>query len=79
MDSEIKDISRLGKVREMLNKKLFGGVKVKVFLGVIIGTVAGFLYYHFWGCTNGCSIKSNPWTMMAFGFIIGGLLASDLK
>ena len=43
------------------------------FVGIIAGAIGGYIYYHFWGCTNGCPIKSSPWKMMIYGTIMGGL------
>jgi hypothetical protein len=47
-------------------------------LGATIGLVSGYVYYKLIGCENGCPIKSNPWLMMAYGGIMGGLLSSLL-
>ncbi|MCH8555109.1 MAG: hypothetical protein LAT76_08125 [Schleiferiaceae bacterium] len=33
----------------------------------IIGAVVGYSYYHFFGCTSGCSIKSNPYQTTLLG------------
>lgn len=43
-------------------------------LGVVVGTAGGYVYYYFWGCVNGCPIKSNAWKMMLYGAFMGGLL-----
>jgi LytS/YehU family sensor histidine kinase len=49
-------------------------------IGVIVGTVAGFSYYHFIGCSNGtCPISSNPYISMAYGAIMGYLLFDMFK
>ena len=48
-------------------------------MGTILGALAGLIYFHFWGCRNGCPLKSNPWTMMGIGFLFGGVLFSDIK
>jgi uncharacterized membrane-anchored protein YitT (DUF2179 family) len=45
-------------------------------IGASIGTVGGYLYYHYVGCENGCPIKSNPWSMTVYGGLMGGLGAS---
>jgi len=42
-------------------------------IGISIGLVGGFLYYHFVGCENGCPIKSNPLLMTSYGGLMGGL------
>ncbi len=44
-------------------------------LGVIVGAIAGFLYWKYVGCVSGtCPIKSSPVNMTLFGSVIGGLL-----
>jgi len=48
----------------------------KILLGVVIGGILGFAYYHFIGCTSGaCPITSNPYISVAYGGIIGLVLA----
>jgi len=43
-------------------------------MGGAIGAIGGFAYYYFVGCANGaCAIKSNPYTMTAYGAIMGAL------
>ena len=44
-------------------------------IGVIIGAIGGYLYYHFFGCeTVTCSITSKPLNSSLYGAIMGGLL-----
>lgn len=44
----------------------------KPFLGVLLGGVAGFLYYHFVGCKSGtCPITGNPYLSIIGGSIFG--------
>ena len=51
-------------------------VKLVVF-GVIIGAIAGYLYYYFVGCASGtCAITSNPINSTLYGAMMGGLLFS---
>ena len=43
--------------------------------GVLIGSIAGFLYWKFVGCTSGtCYIQSNPVRMTLYGALMGGLV-----
>ncbi|MGB9747284.1 MAG: DUF6132 family protein [Bacteroidales bacterium] len=43
--------------------------------GIILGAVAGYLYYHFIGCRTGtCPLKSNPYLMTLYGMLFGGIL-----
>ncbi|WP_017258983.1 DUF6132 family protein [Pedobacter arcticus] len=52
----------------LINNKL-------VFLGIVIGSIAGYAYYHFVGCTTGtCSITSKPLNSTLYGAIMGGIL-----
>ena len=50
------------------------------FIGIISGGVAGFLYYHFVGCTSGnCVLKSNPFYSIILGVLLGYLIADLFK
>lgn len=58
-NSEINNPEPSKKTGKELLKKYF---QLQHIIGVIIGGVAGFLYYHFIGCANGaCALKSNPY------------------
>ncbi|MHA4740663.1 DUF6132 family protein [Dyadobacter sp. MSC1_007] len=49
------------------------------FAGIAIGSVLGYLYYHFIGCSSGtCPITSNPVNSTLYGAVMGGLLISSL-
>lgn len=49
----------------------------KPFLGVLVGGTAGFLYYHFVGCSTGsCFITSHSYSTVIFGAILGYLITS---
>ena len=44
-------------------------------IGVLCGSVVGYLYYHFVGCSNGtCAITSKPLNSSLYGAMMGGLL-----
>lgn len=44
-------------------------------LGIIIGGISGFVYYKYFGCINGtCTITSNPYLMILYGTLLGGIL-----
>jgi hypothetical protein len=48
------------------------------FLGVVIGGLAGFLYYHYIGCSSGsCAITSNPYKSIIFGGLFGFLMVNS--
>lgn len=44
-------------------------------IGVIVGLIAGYAYYHFVGCNSGtCAITSKPLNATLYGGLMGGLL-----
>ena len=44
-------------------------------IGIIIGLIAGYAYYHFVGCTSGtCAITSKPLNSSLYGGLMGGLV-----
>ena len=46
-------------------------------LGLIIGGIAGYLYWYFVGCTSGsCPITSSPVNSTLYGGLVGGLLGN---
>jgi hypothetical protein len=60
-------------------KKWFLNNKL-IIIGVIIGGIAGYLYYYFVGCSSGtCAISSNPYNSTFYFSILGGLLMSIIK
>lgn len=47
--------------------------------GLVIGAVAGYLYWHFVGCTSGtCAITSKAPNSTLYGLVMGGLLAGTV-
>ena len=49
-------------------------------VGVGLGTVGGFLYWKYVGCTSGtCPITSNPTNSTIYGAVMGGLLFSMFR
>ncbi len=63
----------------ILLKKLFTKRFIINIIGVILGIGGGYLYYHFYGCTNGCPINSNPFLSMIWGGLLGYLITSLFK
>jgi hypothetical protein len=50
---------------------------LRLLLGLVIGGVLGFAYYHFIGCNSGgCAITSNPYRITGYGMLFGALLLS---
>lgn len=49
---------------------------------LIVGVIAGYFYWYFYACTEGCAITSSWYGSMAaggiFGYLIGGIL-EDVK
>ena len=44
-------------------------------IGIVVGLIAGYAYYHFVGCASGtCSITSKPLNSTLYGGLMGGLL-----
>ncbi|MBN9311550.1 MAG: hypothetical protein BGO40_04250 [Chryseobacterium sp. 39-10] len=59
--------------------------KTKIFIekyklrivGVVVGGILGYAYYHFIGCNSGsCAITSKPINSSVYGMIMGYLLFS---
>ncbi len=66
----------------------YGIIMIKDFLkrqwltltGIALGTLGGFLYWKFVGCTTGtCPITSSPVNSALWGAVMGGLLLSAFK
>lgn len=50
---------------------------VLISIGVVIGAIGGYLYYHFVGCNSGtCMITSKPVNSTLYGAMMGGLVLS---
>ncbi len=44
-------------------------------IGVIVGAIAGYLYYFYIGCASGtCAITSKPLNSTLYGALMGGLV-----
>lgn len=44
-------------------------------IGIMVGLIAGYTYYHFIGCSSGtCAITSKPLNSTLYGGLMGGLL-----
>lgn len=49
-------------------------------IGILLGAIGGYAYYHFVGCANGtCAITSKPLNSTLYGALMGGLLLSMFK
>lgn len=44
-------------------------------IGVVVGAIAGYLYYYYVGCASGtCAITSKPLNSTLYGAAMGGLV-----
>lgn len=44
-------------------------------IGIVIGLISGYTYYHFVGCASGtCAITSKSLNSSLYGGLLGGLL-----
>jgi hypothetical protein len=48
-------------------------------VGGILGALAGYLYWKYWGCVNGCTITSSPRNSTLYFALIGALLFGTFK
>ncbi|WP_281693366.1 DUF6132 family protein [Agathobaculum desmolans] len=48
-------------------------------LFALAGAAAGWIYYHFFGCTNGCPITASPYRTSLYIAVIGWLIAQATK
>jgi hypothetical protein len=45
------------------------------FVGLLVGALLGYVYYHFVGCASGtCAITSTPLNSTLYGALLGWLL-----
>lgn len=49
---------------------------LRTVLYILVGAVAGYLYYRFFGCTSGCVITSSPIRTMVYMGVVGGLIGA---
>lgn len=45
-------------------------------LPVLLGSIAGYLYYSYIGCNNGCAITGNPLTSTVYGAAVGAVFVN---
>ena len=51
----------------------------RFFIGGLLGAVAGYMYWKYWGCANGCTITSNPRNSTLYFSLIGILMSELFK
>jgi uncharacterized membrane protein YeaQ/YmgE (transglycosylase-associated protein family) len=60
--------------------KKFVSTHILSIVGVIVGAIAGYLYWQYVGCASGtCMITSKPLNSTLYGAMMGGLLFSMFK
>lgn len=60
--------------------KKFVSTNLLSIVGVIVGAIAGYLYWQYVGCASGtCAITSKPLNSTLYGAMMGGLLFSMFK
>ena len=49
-------------------------------IGILIGAIGGYLYYHYVGCASGtCPITSKPVNSTIYGAVMGSLFFNIFK
>lgn len=49
-------------------------------IGIVLGGILGYAYYHFIGCNTGtCAITSKPINSSVYGMVMGYLILSTFK
>ena len=49
-------------------------------IGIVLGGILGYAYYHFIGCNTGtCSITSKPINSSVYGMVMGYLILSTFE
>lgn len=53
---------------------------IRVFFGMGVGAILGYVYYRFVGCASGlCPITRNPYTSSLYGAFLGALIGLGVK
>jgi len=74
MENSCKADSKPHTIREYIKSWNFW----KPAIGVMVGGIGGYLYYHFVGCSSGtCPITSHPLPSIIFGGLLGFLITSS--
>lgn len=51
----------------------------KTLIFIVIGSLLGYGYYYYFGCTSGCTIKSNELYMTLYGAVFGLIIGFPSK
>lgn len=81
----LKEASTPGKMKGYPSTNV-SNVKSKITLYILFsvaGLLAGYLYWHFYGCVHGCSITGVWYNSSAYGglmgFLVGGMVWDRVK
>lgn len=48
-------------------------------IGIVLGGAAGYAFYYFYGCKNGCPIQSNALLTTLYGAFTGAVATFNFK
>jgi len=66
--------------KKTIKERIKDSFQVRHIIGLLIGEIAGFLYYYFITCQSGvCGLKSNPIYYIVLGVLLGYLIGDFLK
>jgi hypothetical protein len=69
-----------GQDSKKAKKKVMDYIGTGAIIGIVLGSIAGYLYYHYVGCRSGsCPINSNPTISTIWGAIIGYLIGDMFR
>ncbi len=52
---------------------------LRISLGLIAGAILGYAYYYFWGCNEGCPLRSTWYVTTLYGAAMGLVVAFPTK
>jgi hypothetical protein len=74
MEEKDKAVQKQRTLKDFLKSPGF----LKTSIAIVLGGIAGFLYFHFVGCRTGsCPITANPLSSVAMGGLFGFLLSGS--
>jgi hypothetical protein len=68
MENSCKTDKKPKNLKEFIKSKNF----LRPLVGILVGGIAGFMYYYLVGCSSGtCSITSSPYASIGWGSMLG--------
>lgn len=52
---------------------------IRMSVAAALGALAGWLYWKYFGCTNGCSITGSPVNSTLYGAVMGVLVQGSFR